>query len=142
MPVLSFYGKPACATNRRQKALLRAAGFDLEEVDLLQHPWQREELAAFFSGMPVSEWFNPSAPQLKYGQVDPAALAAAQALDLLLAEPLLIRRPLLQYGDARMAGFDPGRVEHMLGVALVSAADGAGVAMDSCSRPPASEGCR
>ncbi|MFV8818413.1 ArsC/Spx/MgsR family protein [Haliea sp. E17] len=142
MTVLTFYGKPACQTNRRQKALLRKAGIALEEVDLLAHPWREDELADFFRGTAVREWFNPSAPLLKSGEVDTESLSAAQALRLLAADPVLIRRPLLEYRGVRMAGFDMTRVQQLLGVSLVSASDAASGSVDQCSRPQASEGCR
>jgi hypothetical protein len=48
--------------------------------------------------------------------VAPEKLDADAALALLLAEPLLIRRPLMQRDDgARLVGFDTAEVERFLG---------------------------
>ncbi|SDS71889.1 ArsC/Spx/MgsR family protein [Pseudomonas oryzae] len=107
MTRIVFYAKPGCATNARQQRLLRAAGIDLEVRDLLGEPWNAERLLAFFADRPVSEWFNRAAPAVKAGAVVPEALDRVQALALLLATPLLIRRPLLQLGTKHLAGFDP-----------------------------------
>lgn len=107
MTCIVFYEKPGCASNRRQKQLLRAAGFELQVRDLLQEPWSAEQLRPFFGERPVAEWFNRAAPAIKSGEVDPQALSAEQALELMLAQPLLIRRPLISGANLRLAGFDP-----------------------------------
>ncbi|MFC0669609.1 ArsC/Spx/MgsR family protein [Azotobacter chroococcum] len=101
-----FYEKPGCATNRLQKQLLRSAGLQLEVRNVLSEPWTPERLRPFFGDRPVVEWFNRSAPAIKYGELDPTQLSASQALDLMLAHPILIRRPLISYGSQYMAGFD------------------------------------
>ena len=38
------------------------------------------------------------------------------SLALLLADPLLIRRPLLQMGDERRVGFDPAAIDQWIGL--------------------------
>ncbi|MNN65155.1 hypothetical protein D3C81_1806360 [compost metagenome] len=62
----------------------------------------------------MAEWFNPAAPAVKSGAIDPQALDAEQALALLLAQPLLIRRPLISCGSLRMAGFDAQALNALL----------------------------
>ncbi|PMR73766.1 ArsC/Spx/MgsR family protein [Billgrantia endophytica] len=107
MSCIVFYEKPGCTTNKRQKRLLRSAGLELEERNLLDEPWTRERLRPFFGARPVAEWFNPSAPAIKHGELDPHALGDEEALALMLEQPLLIRRPLLSCGARFMVGFDP-----------------------------------
>ena len=114
MTSIVFYEKPGCATNHRQKQLLRAAGFEVQVRDLLGEPWTREQLRGFFGARPVAEWFNRAAPAVKSGEVDPQQLDAEQALALMLAQPLLIRRPLISGGNLRMAGFDAQALNALL----------------------------
>jgi len=111
-----FYEKPGCAGNERQKALLRAAGHQLEVRDLLRHPWTEAELRPFLAGLPVAEWFARTAPRVKAREVVPEALGEAEALALLLDDPLLIRRPLLQVGARREAGFLAAVVQDWIGL--------------------------
>lgn len=106
MSSIVFYEKPGCATNRLQKQLLRSTGAQLEVRNLLSEPWTHERLRRFFGDRPVTEWFNRSAPAIKYGELDPEKLTDSQALDLMLTHPILIRRPLISYGSQYMAGFD------------------------------------
>lgn len=114
MSTLTFYAKPGCVTNARQRRLLEEAGHEVQVRDLLSEPWTRERLLAFFAGLPVAQWINRSAPRVKSGEIDPGTLTQERALTLLLAEPLLIRRPLLEIGDVRLVGFEPQRLREYL----------------------------
>jgi len=118
MAHVRFWQKPGCQTNARQRQLLEAAGHTIEPLDLLGTPWTVERLAGFYGDMPVSQWFNRASPRIKSGEIDPAALDADTAMALLLADPLLIRRPLMEAGDWRCAGFDAEMVDRAIGLAL------------------------
>jgi len=118
MARVTFWQKPGCRTNGRQRAMLLAAGHEVDARDLLTEPWTAGRLAAFFKDLAVPDWFNRAAPQVKSGTVDPAALDAQTAMPLLLAEPLLIRRPLMEAGDWRCVGFDMAAVDRAIGLAL------------------------
>jgi nitrogenase-associated protein len=111
-----FYEKPGCGGNARQKARLAASGHALEVRNLLAEPWTKESLRPFFGAKPVSAWFNASAPRIKSGEVDPAVLTEDMALALMIADPLLIRRPLLQAGARRECGFDEAAVDAWIGL--------------------------
>ena len=116
MARIVFYEKPGCAGNLRQKRLLEEAGHTVLARNLLTERWTAERLRGFFGARPVPEWFNRNAPRVKSGAVVPEALDAEMAMTLLLAEPLLIRRPLLEVGDQRDVGFDPQRIHAWLGL--------------------------
>ena len=115
MKIVIFYEKPGCATNAKQKRLLRDAGCLVIERDLLRHGLNAEELYAFLREKPVAEWFNPAAPKIKSGEVDPLRLSEGRALQLLMMEPILVRRPLLVIGGQKLCGFERERVENLLG---------------------------
>jgi len=120
MAHLVFFEKPGCGGNAKQRGLLEAAGHTLERHNLLTAHWTRERLLDFLAPLPVAQWFNRAAPRVKSGAVVPEALAADAALALLLAEPLLIRRPLMQREDdgRRLVGFEPAEVERFVGLRL------------------------
>lgn len=113
-----FYEKPGCANNARQKTRLRELGHEVVARDLLQEPWTADRLEGFFRNRAVHEWFNPSAPRIKSGEVAPDRLDAAQALELMIDDPLLIRRPLLESELGVSAGFDPDALSGVLGVRI------------------------
>jgi nitrogenase-associated protein len=118
MPDLIFYEKPGCIGNRRQQSLLREQGCLPVVRNLLSEPWTAERLRAFFAGKPVSEWFNSSAPSVKSGDIEIHRLDEPTALALMSTDPLLICRPLLEFGEIRQSGFEPGPVLTALGINL------------------------
>lgn len=139
MSIVIFYEKPGCTGNARQKTLLREAGHTLEVRNLLAHPWTAGALRPFFGNRPVAEWFNSSAPRIKSGEVSPQALDEAAALRLMLADPLLIRRPLIECGGRRECGFD-AEIERWLAIAKPSG-DLEGCPRNSANSVPESHGC-
>jgi nitrogenase-associated protein len=118
MTDLVFYEKPGCVGNGMQKSLLRGQGVRFEVRDLLTHPWSAENLRPFFLDMPVAAWFNASAPKVKSGEIAVQALSEAEALEMMIVDPILIRRPLLALGSLRQSGFTMGPVLDALGVVL------------------------
>lgn len=111
MSIVTFYEKPGCATNARQQQLLRTAGHQVVARNLLTEPWTAVRLREFFAALPIESWFNRAAPRIKSGEIDPTQLTPEAALGLMLAEPLLIKRPLIEIADIRFVGFDPKRLQ-------------------------------
>lgn len=134
MTHLVFFEKPGCGGNARQRAALEAAGHTLERRSLLTEPWTRAALLAFLQPLPVAEWFNRAAPRIKTGDVVPEAQSVDSALALLLAEPLLIRRPLMQRTDdgSRHVGFDTAAVDAWVGLNPASTARSS---LEGCASP-------
>ncbi|MBB4397106.1 ArsC/Spx/MgsR family protein [Bradyrhizobium sp. ERR14] len=110
-----FYQKLGCATNARRIQALKSAGHDVIAQDILNKPWDAEELREFFGNMPVEAWFNRAAPRIKSGEVNLDTIDAASALALMVGDPLLIRRPLIDVDGARFAGLGHEPVLSLLG---------------------------
>jgi nitrogenase-associated protein len=138
MATVYFYEKPGCANNTRQKKLLTDAGHQVIAKNLLIEVWRPEQLRAFFTGLAVRDWFNYSAPAIKLGEVDPETLNETEALALMLENPLLIRRPLMQSGDRLMAGFDQQQVDAWLGLAQRAPEQD----LESCKKSAHKASCR
>ena len=116
MTTIVFFEKPGCANSSRQKRWHQAAGHVVEAHDLLAHPWTTAELRTFFGDRPVPQWFNRAAPRVKSGEVVPDRLDAEAALALMLADPLLIRRPLMVAEGRHEVGFDAEVIHRWLGL--------------------------
>lgn len=115
MATVVFYQKPGCRTNARQKQMLEAAGHTVVARNLLAEAWTAERLRHFFGATPVASWFNRAAPPVTSGEINPEKTDATTALALMLHEPLLIRRPLVEVDGERCAGFDREPVTSLLG---------------------------
>ena len=113
MAVVTFYEKPGCKGNLRQKTLLAAAGHTVQAKSLKTEAWTAERLLAFLGKLPIGQWFNPSAPAVKSGEIVPENIGFEHALQLLLANPLLIRRPLMEVGSVRLVGFNIDELERI-----------------------------
>lgn len=134
MATITFWGKPGCIGNARQVALLRASGHVVEIRDLRAEPWTKERLRAFFGDHPIAAWFNQAAPKVKRGELRPELLSESDALTALIAEPLLIRRPLLECDGRVEVGFDQIRLATWIG--LTDAAPGLGECCPRVDMPP------
>ena len=113
-----FYEKTGCSGNARQKALLREYGIEVEVRSLLETPWDKPTLEAFFEGLTPREMLNPFAPQLKDGTFQLAEYTKESLIEAMIRTPILIRRPLLQIGDVKLCGFDIARLNELLHVTM------------------------
>lgn len=111
---IHFYEKPGCINNTKQKKLLEENGHTVIAHSLLTTPWTPELLRSFFGESPVSQWFNMAAPRIKSGEISPDDFDADTAIDAMLEEPLLIRRPLIEANGKRACGFDNPLVYKMI----------------------------
>jgi len=141
MATVYFYEKPGCINNTRQKKLLTAAGHQVVALNLLTEPWQKDRLRAFFGELAVRDWFNVSAPAIKLGEIEPDKLTEQEALALMLENPLLIRRPLMQVGDNLMVGFDQQAVDDWIGLEEIEMAGDTNRDIESCPRPLLQASC-
>lgn len=122
MAQVLFYEKPGCINNRKQEALLLEAGHSLEVRNLLTESWTPERLRPFLGDV-VADWINRSHPDLKAGRLslkldDPSAVLAQ-----LCADPLLIRRPLMEIDGHCLQGFDVVKVDQWIGLSRLPEGD-------------------
>jgi len=142
MAQILFYTKPGCSTAAKQIELLQKSGHEVEVLDLLSRPWTAEELSSYFGETPVAACFNPNSPRVKSGEIDPASFDRESALAAMLADHLLIRRPLMESGDKRLCGFDPITVHAWVGLGTDVFAQSVKEDYASCSQPSApSQNC-
>lgn len=120
MATVIFYEKPGCGNNTKQKTMLAAAGHEVVARNLLTEPWTVERLLGFFGSHPVAEWFNRAAPRVKSGEVIPEAIDGPAALSMMLEDPLLIRRPLIEANGRSEIGFDQAAMQAWLGLVPVA----------------------
>jgi len=137
MAIITFYEKPGCKGNLRQKTLLAAAGHTVQAKSLKTEAWTADRLLKFLAKLPVADGFNRAAPAIKGGEIVPENLGFEDALHLLLGNPLLIRRPLMEVGEERMVGFDTAAVDAWLGLNGVELPEGN---IEACVHGPEGHG--
>ncbi len=101
-----FYEKPGCINNTKQKKILAEKGYAVLAYNILTHEWTTDELKTFMSDRPLKEWFNMSAPRIKSGEVSITDFSEETALEAMVKDPFLIKRPLIHYKEKYGCGFD------------------------------------
>jgi nitrogenase-associated protein len=116
MKKVVFYQKPGSKKDRAHKDMLAAAGYEVEMRDLTAENWTSAGLRAFFAEKPVSEWFDPKAPQVLSGEIDPSRANPQQALVMLSVNPSLINGPLVRCNGRCASGLDAKELRLFLDV--------------------------
>ena len=133
-PKAIFYEKTGCSGNARQKTLLREHGIAFEVRSLLDTPWNKATLEAFFEGLSPTEMLNPFAPQLKDGSFKLEDYTKESLIEKMVQEPLLIRRPLLEIGTVKLCGFDIEKLNTLLHVNMPTPSNiNACLSSDACN---------
>ena len=115
MAFIQFFEKPGCINGEKQKNILIEAGNVLECLNILEHPWSREELAPFFAAKEPALIMNHTAPAIKKGEIVPANLQYDEAVSLMIQNPILIKRPLIRVDGLSIQGFTDERLTPYLG---------------------------
>ncbi len=115
MADIVFYEKPGCINGEKQKNILAAAGHYLRCINILTYDWSRQKLLSFVSGKPVQEIINHTAPAVKKGEIVPTHLTFDEAMDLMVKDPILIKRPLIEVDGQTIQGFTDPRLTQYFG---------------------------
>ena len=104
-PVL--YGIRNCDTVKKARAWLDSKGVDYDFHDYKSAGIDRARLAAWTRELGWERVLNRAGTTFrKLPDADKEGLDEERAIDLMLALPSMIRRPLLDLGDRRVIGFD------------------------------------
>ncbi len=102
---IKFYYKKTCGTCKKARGFLEANGVDFQPLDIITEPPPRELLEKFIDPNNVKAYLNPRSAiyrQKKLGQNPPTK---EEAIELMLQDPNLIKRPFIVYGDKASFGF-------------------------------------
>lgn len=112
----TFYEKTGCSGNAKQKELLKSHNISFSVKSLLDTSWTKETLNEFFKGLEIKDIFNPFAPQIRDKEIDISKLSKDEAIELMIKNPILIKRPLLDINGVKICGFDIEKINELLNV--------------------------
>jgi arsenate reductase len=105
---LTLYGIKACDTMKKARDWLDAAGLAYDFHDYKAVGIDRDRLTAWVGELGWETVLNRAGTTFrKLAEADRQGLDATRAIDLMLAQPSMIKRPILDLGDRRLAGFKP-----------------------------------
>jgi arsenate reductase len=90
----TIYHNPNCGTSRKTLEMLRESGADVTVVEYLKHPPSREELKRLYAAAGISPREGLRAKEEAAAPVRHADDEAV--LDAMMADPILIERPLVE----------------------------------------------
>lgn len=103
-----LYGIPNCDTMKKARAWLDAAGVAYEFHDYKKAGVDRARLSAWVEELGWETVLNRAGLSFKkLPEAERQGVDRDRAIDLMLANPSMIKRPVLDLGDRRIAGFKP-----------------------------------
>ena len=96
------------------KAELSRADIELVTRDFFSDPFTREEIEDLFHTREISDFFSFRSPSFKKTGLDRSNLTRNHMIDLMVAEPRLIKRPLISYQGDIFLGNDKKSLANML----------------------------
>lgn len=105
---LTMYAISNCDTVKKARTWLEANGVDYAFHDYKKAGIDRPRLEAWVKELGWETVLNRAGTTFrKLPEADRGNLDARKAVDLMLAQPSMIKRPILDNGKARLAGFKP-----------------------------------
>ena len=92
-----IYHNPACGTSRNVLGLIRNSGEEPVIIEYLKNPLSRQELVSLIGrmGIPVRDLLRRKGTPYDELKLDDPALTDDQLIDAMMAQPILINRPIV-----------------------------------------------
>ena len=105
---VDLYGIKACDTMKKARAWLQAAGVDYLFHDYKIEGIDRARLESWMGQVGWEALLNRAGTTFrKLPEADRQALCEDKAVDLMIAQPSMIKRPVLDTGAGLLVGFRP-----------------------------------
>lgn len=104
MAEITIYQKPTCSTCREAVRLVRESGQPFKAINYYEQPFTKSQLKALLkkAGLTAREVMRAKEDLYKSLKLSDSTLSEDQLLDMMIAHPDLIQRPLVEKGDKAM----------------------------------------
>jgi len=111
-----IYHNPKCSKSRRALALLTERGTRVEVVEYLRSPPTRADLVGLLRklALPALAIVRTDEPEYRATVDAGCGTSDDELIDLLVAKPRLLQRPIFEIGDHAVIGRPPERVLEIL----------------------------
>lgn len=94
----TIYHNPNCGTSRKALEILRGEGADVTVIDYLRHPPEKEELRRLYerAGLTPSQGLRAKERLADDLDLTSGRVSEEAILDAMVANPILINRPLIE----------------------------------------------
>ena len=113
---ITMYGIPNCDTIKKARVWLAGKGIDHAFHDYKKQGIERTLLEDWVDELGWEVLLNRAGTTFKkLPEADKAAVDCDKAIGLMLAQPSMVKRPVLDLGDRRIVGFKPEVYEAVFG---------------------------
>ena len=116
MHEIVIYQKPTCTTCRSVYAALQSSGVDFENVNYYTDPIPKEKLIELLRKMGIGarELLRTKEPVYRDLQIGSRPLTDEEIVELMVAHPDLIQRPIVERGERAILARPAERVREIL----------------------------
>ena len=113
---ITIYQKPTCTTCRQVHAALRDAGVDFDAVDYYTNPIPKPKLRELLRkmGIPARQLLRTNEDIYKKLRLGERDLTDDEIIDLMVAHPDLIQRPIVEKGTRAILARPAERLREIL----------------------------
>lgn len=113
---ITIYEKPTCSTCRNVKKAFDAHGIDFNAVNYIIEPLSKSVLTKMIAGLDVEAkaLVRTNEEEYKALGVNVASMTNAQIVDLLVAHPAIMQRPVVEYNGKYILGRPVDKIEAFL----------------------------
>lgn len=118
---ITIYQYPNCGSCKKAIKWLDKHDVDYQSIHIVESTPSKDQLKDFWerSELPIKNFFNTSGGSYRSGNFKDKLpnMSDDEKLDALAADGMLIKRPILDAGDAVLVGFKADKYEECLGEA-------------------------
>ena len=107
---VTIYHNPRCSTSRKTLALLRDKGVEPKIIEYLKDPPSAAELKKLLGQMKMSAKALVRKKEVAAAGIDPANMTEDAVIAAMVANPILIERPIVVSGSKAALGRPPEAV--------------------------------
>ena len=110
---VEFLQKPTCTSCRNARAYMEKCGFDLRLRDIGKDRLRPEEIENLIGDRDYRQFLNTRNELYRRNNMKENPPTRAQAVNMIAAEPNLIRRPIIIAGKKMILGFDQESIDEL-----------------------------
>jgi arsenate reductase len=94
---ITIFHNPKCGTSRNVLAMIREAGHEPHVIEYLKTPWTRQQLAELMAqgGVRPRDWLRVNGTPAEALGLTAPDVSDDAILDAMVAEPILVERPIV-----------------------------------------------
>ncbi len=104
-----IYGIKTCDSVRKARKFMKEHGVDCTFVDFRETPVDESKIKAWLKKVPIDTLFNNRSTTYRTLRLKEKNLTDTEKAEWLAKENMLIKRPVIEYGDDVVAGFNEER---------------------------------